>query len=191
MSIAQEAGIDHGYEIGTRQPYVATLDIVVTVPAGDGLKLAIFSSKPITDQDAEVKWRTRERLELERRYSAEISGDYHVSSSALVPILMAGQLEWWLDCASLAPMPTLIPLAEPFARMVMARPDLSIVEAVADAGNVLKIDLDKAWLLFRHCAWTQAVDIDPSQRILTSYPIRPGGRALRRSLQQTLFGGAW
>lgn len=191
LSIAQEAGIDHGYEIGTRQPYIATLDIVVTVPAADGLKLAIFSSKPITDPNVDVKWRTLERLELERRYSAEISSNYHVSSSALVPTLMAGQLEWWLDCASLAPMPTLIPLAEPFARSVMARPDMSIVEAVADAGESLRIDLDTAWLLFRHCAWTQAVDIDPSQRILTSYPIRQGGRALRRSLQQNLFGRTW
>jgi hypothetical protein len=34
-------------------------------------------------------------------------------------------------------------------------------------------------------------DIDPSQKILTSNPIRPGGRALRRTLQKNLFGAAW
>lgn len=191
LTIAKEAGIEHGDEIGSRLPYVATLDIVVTVPAISGLKLAIFSSKPFDDPNTEVKWRTLERLELERRYAIEISADYHVSSSALVPILMAGQLEWWLDCASLAPMPNLAPLAQPFADLVMMHPDVPIVEAVANASGQLKIDLDMGWLLFRHCAWTQSLDIDPSQPILTSYPIRSGGRALRSSLQQNLFGGTW
>lgn len=191
LSIAKEAGINHGYEVGTRLLYVATLDMLVTVRVGHTLKLAIFSSKPIDDPDAEVRWRTLERLELERRYGQVISAPYHVSSSALVPILLAGQLEWWLDCATLALTPSLIPLAKPFAEEVMLRSSDSIVEAVCAAADRLKIDLDNGWLLFRHCAWTQAIDIDPSQRILTSYPMRPGGRKLRRNLQESLFGESW
>ena len=191
LSIARDAGIDHGYEIGSRLLYIATLDLLVTVRIRDTLGLAIFSSKPIDNPDAEVRWRTLERLELERRYGQEISAPYHVSSSSLVPIQLAGQLEWWLDCATLALTPSLIPLAEPFAEQVMVRSNDSIVEAVCAAADRLKIDLDNAWLLFRHCAWTQAIDIDPSQKILTSYPIRPGGRELRRNLQKSLFGESW
>jgi hypothetical protein len=191
LSIAKEAGIEHGYEVGTRLLYIATLDLLVTVRVGHTLKLAIFSSKPIDDPDAEVRWRTLERLELERRYGQVISAPYHVSSSALVPILLAGQLEWWLGCATLALTPSLIPLAEPFAEEVMLRSSDSIVEAVCAAADRLKIDLDNGWLLFRHCAWTQAIDIDPSQKILTSYPMRPGGRKLRRNLQESLFGESW
>lgn len=191
LSIAQEAGIDHGNEIGSRLLYIATLDLLVTVRIRNTLTLAIFSSKPIDDPDAEVRWRTLERLELERRYAKEISANYHVSSSALVPILLAGQLEWWLDCATLALTPALIPLAKPFAEEVMLRSNDSIVEAVCAAADRLKIDLDSAWLLFRHCAWTQAIDIDPSQKIISSYPIRQGGRKLRRNLQKSLFGESW
>lgn len=191
LSIAQDAGINHGYEIGGRMLYVATLDLLVTVRIRNVLRLAIFSSKPIDNPDAEVKWRTLERLEMERRYGNEISASYHVSSSALVPILVAGQLEWWLDCASLVLTPTLIPLAERFAELVTVRSNDSIAEAVSAVADRLKIDLDNAWLLFRHCAWTQAIDIDPSQKILTSHPIRPGGRKLRRNLQKNLFGESW
>ena len=191
LSIAQEAGINHGYEIGRRLLYIATLDLLVTVKIRNAITLAIFSSKPIDDPDAEVRWRTLERLELERRYAKEISASYHVSSSSLVPILLAGQLEWWLDCASLALTPSLIQFAEPFAAQVMCRSNDSIVEAVSAAAKRLKIDLDNAWLLFRHCAWTQTIDIDPSQKILTSYPIRLGGHKLRRNLQKSLFGESW
>lgn len=191
LRIAQEAGIDHGYEIGNRMLYIATLDLLVTVKIRNTLMLAIFSSKPIDNPDAEVRWRTLERLELERRYGEEISAAYHVSNSALVPILLAGQLEWWLDCATLALTPSLIPLAEPFAEQVMFCSDDSIAEAVCAAADHLKINLDNAWLLFRHCAWTQKIDIDPSQKILTSYPIRPGGRKLRQNLQKKLFGESW
>jgi hypothetical protein len=191
LEIAQEAGIDHGHEIGSRQPYVATMDIVVTVPGEGAPKLAAFSSKPFDDADTEVKWRTLERLELERRYAIAIDAPYHVSGSALVPLGVAGNLEWWLDCASLPFMPALILLAEPFADAVTKRPDLSIAEAVTYAAEQVKVDLDIAWLLFRHCGWTQQIDIDPSQRIFTSYPVRLGGRALRASLQHNLFGRAW
>lgn len=191
LSIAREAGIDHGSEFGTKQPYVATLDIVVTVPAGDRIALAVFSSKPINEPTDEIRWRTLERLELERRYCKAASAIYHISSSSLVPILMAGQLEWWLDCASLRLMPGLTRLVDPFAELINVRPALSVAEAVASAVAKLGTDLDTGWLLLRHCAWTQAIDIDPSKHILTSYPLRPGGRELRCSLQQRLFGATW
>lgn len=163
----------------------------VVTRIGATVKLAIFSSKPIDDRDAEVRWRTLERLELERRYAQEISAPYHISSSALVPILLAGQLEWWLGCATLALTPSLLPLAEPFAEEVMHRSNDSIAEAVCAAVDRLRIDLDSGWILFRHCAWTQAIDVDPSQKILTTYPMRPGGRKLRQNLQKSLFGESW
>lgn len=191
LKIAAEAGINHGYEIGSKQPYVATLDILVTVPGEDMPAVAVFSSKPIDDADAAVKWRTLERLELERRYSIEIGGRYYVSSSALVPLLMAGQLEWWLGCSTLSFNPALKAVAEPFADAVMKRSDLSISESVHLAAPTHNLSIQDAWCLFRHCAWTQKIDIDPSQKILTSYPLSSGGRALRCALQEKLFGRAW
>ncbi|HRE16189.1 MAG TPA: TnsA endonuclease N-terminal domain-containing protein, partial [Rhodocyclaceae bacterium] len=73
LSIAQAAGIDHGEEIGSGLPYVATLDFLITIPGKQGPRLAIFSSKPVSEGDDMPKWRMLERLELERRYAEEIS----------------------------------------------------------------------------------------------------------------------
>ncbi|WGG50950.1 TnsA endonuclease N-terminal domain-containing protein [Rugamonas sp. DEMB1] len=191
LDIAREAGIDHGYEIGTGVPYVASLDLLATVPLKSGYALAGFSSKPIAEPDEEVKWRTLERLELERRYIAGVCGTYFVSSSALVPKLTAGHLEAWLDASTLHCAPHLIVYAAEFTQHLNAYLDQPINETVIHASQALRLTTDEAWLLFRHCAWTQSVDIDPSRRILTSYPILAGGRALRDNLRRRFFGETW
>lgn len=191
LTISKEANIKHGSEFGTRLPYIASLDLLATVQLRTHRMLAVFSSKPISEPTMEVKWRTLERLELERRYTAEIDGRYFVSSSALVPQLTAGQLEWWLDASTLACAPELLAYAERFAIQLNDRLDLSIRENVARAAHTLSIPLESAWFLFRHCAWTQAIDIDPSIRVLTSYPVRAGGRAMRDALRRRLFGETW
>lgn len=191
LAIASEANIDHGYEIGSRQPYVASLDLVATIPLEGRIALATFSSKPITEPSEEVKWRTLERLELERRYAADIGSSYFVSSSALIPLLTAGQLEWWLDFSTMHCAANLLSYTERFAEHINAHLDLPINEAVMRTAELLSISIENAWLLFRHCAWTQVIDIDPSVRILTSYPVRPGGRALRDALRRALFGETW
>jgi hypothetical protein len=188
LKIAADAGIDHGVEFGTNIPYVATIDLLATVRQKNGLKLIGFSSKPIGNSDVEVKNRTLERLELERRYFVEIEAAYFVTSSTLVPSLFAGQLEWWFDCATLHFASELLPLADSFANFLNSHLDFSIAEAVTSAAESLSITLDKGWLLFRHCAWTQKIDIDPSVQILTSHPVKSGGHALRAELRKKYFG---
>lgn len=189
LQIAFDAGIKHGNEVGSRVPYVATMDLIVTFAINHVIQLAAFSSKPFENSDDEVKWRTLERLELERRYCLELLIPYYVSSSALVPTLMAGQLEVWLECWTLNP--NLLSLANYFADHVNRHDDLSIKEAVTYAAEILHISVGDGWLLFYHCCWTQKIDIDPSVRILTSYPVKSGGRALQNAIQRQYFGGTW
>lgn len=191
IAIAKEAGIDHGREIGTRLPYVATMDFVVTVPLQSGPSLFTFSSKPLLHPDEEVGWRTLERLELERRYASEIKARYAVLSSSLVPLRVAGHLEWWLDCSTLAECGAMSDQADRFAEFVERQTDLSLAESVKKAAIDFRLELSHAWILFRYCAWTQKIDIDPSKPILTSYPISTGGRSLRASLRQDWFGESW
>lgn len=191
LDIAAEAGIEHGVEVGTRIPYVATIDFMATVSLNEELKLFGFSSKPISDADEEVKGRTQERLELERRYFDQINAGYFVTNSALVPSLMAGQLEWWLDCSTLHCAPELLPLVDRFADQLNEHDDLSVAQNVVDAAETLSIAVDAAWLLFRHCGWIQKIDIDPSVRVLASHPIQPGGLALRSKLREKFFGRDW
>lgn len=188
LSIAKQAGIEHGTDIGSRQPYVATMDLVVTVQLREGTKLFTFSSKPIADPSDEVRWRTLERLELERRYAAEIGAKHVVVTSALVPIRAAGHLEWWLDGTSLLEHEDLPSKVPAFAECIEnLSENLSMGEAVREAAKRVSIPLTMAWLVFRHCAWTQKVDIDPTRPMLTTYPIQPGGRALRSLIRRQLF----
>jgi hypothetical protein len=191
LAIAADAGVKHGVEFGTNVPYVASLDLLATTRHGGRSALTIFSSKPIDSPEDDVRWRTLERLELERRYAIDIAARYYVSSAALVSVLTAGQLETWLDASSLRYFPHLANYAVPFAASFNESKALSIIEAVRKAASQCSLDLDQAWFLFRHCAWTQAIDIDPTVRMLHSYPARPGGRALRQAWQQQLFGETW
>jgi hypothetical protein len=190
LRIADEAGIKHGVEVGTNIPYVATIDLLATVQL-DSLKLFGFSSKPISNPDDEIKMRTMERMELERRYLAEIDAGYYVTNSAFVPSVIAGQLECWLDCSTLHCAPELLPLAEGFADSFNKNNDLSIAEAVRNSASYLSISVDAAWLLFRYCAWNQTIDIDPSVQVVTSHPVKHGGLALRSQLRKHLFGEDW
>ncbi len=191
LSIAQEAGIAHGEEIESGLPYVATLDFLITIPGKQGPRLAIFSSKPVQEGDDIQKWRMLERLELERRYASEISAQYCVTSSALVPMEMAGQLECWLDCAALDGAAELLTLAVPFSEYFARQPELPIIEVVTAAAKALAIHQDDAWRLFRHCAWAQIIDIDPTKRILVTYPVCPGGHKLREAMRLRFFGESW
>jgi hypothetical protein len=191
LAIAAEAHVKHGVEFGTNVPYIASIDLLATTHSLGRRSLTIFSSKPIDSPKDEVRWRTLERLELERRYALDIAARYFVSSAALISILTAGHLEAWLDASNLRSFPHLTEHASPFAAAFNEHKSLSIIEAVNKAASHCSLDLDNAWFLFRHCAWTQAIDIDPTARILHSYPARPGGRALRQSWQRQLFGESW
>ncbi len=191
LSIAQAAGIDHGEDIGSGLPYVATLDFLITIPGKEGPRLAIFSSKPAPGGDDMPKWRMLERLELERRYAEEISARYFVTSSALVPGEMAGQLECWLRSAALDGAAELLSLAEPFAEYFTRQPEWPVIEVVRAAAKALAIPQDEVWRLFGHCAWTQKIDVDPTRRVLATYPICPGGRKLKEVLQLRFFGESW
>lgn len=188
MDIASEAGIDHGVEVGTDIPYVATIDFLVTLHTAAGLKLVGISCKPFSDSSTQVKARTMERLELERRYFKEAGVRYLVSSSSLVPNLMAGQLEWWMGCSVLHNNTELYQHSNQFAAFLEEHEDVSIAEAIIEASKCFEIALEAAWQLFRYCAWHQLIDIDPTERVVTSHPIHQGGRALRATLRESIFG---
>ncbi len=189
LDIAAEAGIEHGHFPGTDIPYVATIDFLITVRDGSDFDLVAISCKPIEDPAQEVKWRTLERLELERRYAERNGIRYLIISSRFVPILMAGQLEWCMERASLADTPHLAQSVLGFSREFTSAPNLAVSDAVARASESQQLSLEEGWAVFRHCAWTQAIDIDLSTPLLTSYPARRSGRTLRERLRRSLFEG--
>lgn len=189
LQIAKEAGIDHGVYPGTKIPYVATMDFMITIRIGGDLKLVAVSCKPFCTLEDEIKWRTLERLELERRYAEHNRIRYLVLSSRAVPILMAGQLEWCFAYSHIADIPQVAPALKTFVAEFDSTPDLSIANAVRRASELSKLSLENGWIAFRHCAWTQRIDVDLSKQILTTYPVNRGGRDLRTRLQHELILG--
>ncbi|HRE16190.1 MAG TPA: hypothetical protein PLW86_03860, partial [Rhodocyclaceae bacterium] len=101
------------------------------------------------------------------------------------------QLECWLHSAALGGAAELLPLAQPFAEFFAHQSEWPVIEVVTAAAKALDIPQDKAWRLFRHCAWTQKIDVDPTQRVLATYPVCPGGRKLKEALQLRFFGEFW
>ncbi|MCE1243668.1 TnsA endonuclease N-terminal domain-containing protein [Oryzomicrobium sp.] len=190
LDIATEAGIEHGHFPGSDIPYVATIDFLVTIRDNSGFDLIAISCKPIEDPNQAVKWRTLERLELERRYAERNGIRYLIISSRFVPILMAGQLEWCMERATLTDAPHLAACVHGFSREFASAPNLSVSDAVALASESQQLSLEEGWTVFRHCAWTQAIDIDLSTPLLTSYPARRSGRTLREHLRRSLFEGS-
>ena len=188
MEVAEDADIDHGVEVGTNIPYVATIDLLVTLRMCTGSKLIGISCKPYSRSDAVIRPRSLERLELERRYFNEIDARYLVVDSALVPNLMAGQLELWMEY-SVPKEPIGIYLhASSFAAFLEDRSEFSLVEAVVQAAKAVGIDEADAWQLFRYCAWHQLIDVDPTRPLLASHPIPRGGRAIRSELRAVFLG---
>lgn len=191
LEIAADASIKHGREPGTNLPYIATMDFMVTFPTANDPRSKAFSSKPFDVPDENINWRTAERLELERCYTHELDIPYNIISSGLVPLSFAGQLEWFIECATLDFAPDLLPIADSFAEVFSERPDVAITEAVTHAAHRYGLELPQAWFLFRHCVWTTKIDIDLTSRVVVTHPCQPGGRALRNQLRVSLFDGAW
>lgn len=188
MDVANEAGITHGVEVGTNIPYVATLDLLATCHTSQGLQLLGVSCKPINSRSIVIRPRTLERFELEKRYLDEVDGRYFVAHSGLVTNLMAGQLELWINDSSLNDCIELHQYVDQLAYIFNENKNFSINECAVVAAESLRIDADAVWKLFRYCAWHQLIDIDPTVRIVTSYPMQRGGHALKARLREHFFG---
>lgn len=188
LAIAAEAGIDHGWEVGTRVPYVATIDLLATAVFSGAPQLFAFSLKPLSGSNAPIRWRAAERLELERRYSSEIDSRYHLVNSSLVSPLLAANLELWMECAVVPPR--IASARHHLGDFASTRQYMPAKDLVAAFSLESGLDMRDTWTLLRHCAWHHLIDVDPSKNIISSYPLPTGGMKLNSWLKQRLFGGA-
>lgn len=190
LEIADEAGIQHGEEVGTNIPYIATIDLAATVIIDDTARLFLFALKPFATEDHTVPWRTAERLELERRYSKEIAAPYDLIYSGIVPDTLAANLDQWIVHSDLNEHQHLLPSVRPFIDEMNAYRNLSVRNSVSHAAEVCRINIGDAWVLYSHCAWHQHIDVDPRVEPLHSYPAPAGGQQFRQQLREKFFGWA-
>jgi TnsA endonuclease N terminal len=193
FELAEKANIDHGVFPGSDVPYVATLDVVATVPTVSIPRIVVISCKAGTDiEKALLTSRMIERLELERRYCEAISVRYHVAHELALSEILLSNLE---ICSVSVLQQHRICAAAGFQafkdRLKETIRRTSIRQAVDLATSTSGLDASFAWPAFHLLAWQMEIDIDLSQPKIASQLAVSGGRALHETLYRRLFvGGA-
>jgi len=193
LEIAKEAGIDHGYEIEARGiPYVATVDLMVTIYRQGVPSLVAFSCKPreIIESAGPLDNPLR-RAELERRYMHEISGRFVMANPERYPRALYLNLEWLMpdDAVSVAleANPGFVAMREYLAANIN---DVPIEKAIRDGRVSANMDSETANAVFRLLAWRQQIDIDLSRPVAMSRPACRGGKSVYHALRNGFgFGG--
>jgi hypothetical protein len=191
VQIAAEAGIEHGVFPGTDVPYVATLDVVLTVATANAPRMVVISCKAGTDLAATpLTSRMIERLELERRYCDAISARYHVAHELALSKDLLSNLE---VCGASLSQESRICTAAGFEAFKDTLNELlahtSIRDAVGLATTRSRFDRSLAWPALHLLAWHLAIDIDMSYPKVTSQQAKLGGRQLRDTLHHRLLSG--
>lgn len=187
------AGIRHGTFPGTRIPYIWTMDLVLTIPRGQGERpgCALVCIKPIGSERClfiDPLDRGAEKLEAERRYAKSLRVPYFVSDRTLFPGDLLGQLEF-LSSAAVLPeshpwWPTLQRFLDTHGPELASQPPLAWIERLQKDFRATK---EQADFLIQHCLWNQVIDADLSRYVdFTKCPI-PGGRQLRVDLRRRNF----
>ena len=188
MQIANEAGIRHGVEIGSDGvPYVATMDILVTVDATSS-RLACLSMKPYDEvTKAEPTDRLRERQELERRYAEPIDSFYVIVSESILNRSLRANLETLSSRHSIT-VPQTNQIEDLLGTLEYASGFVPFAEALTMAAAKAKMPKADAHSICLAAVWHGHADVDITRPIRPDMPLPYGGSDMRTALRQELFG---
>jgi len=191
LDIAEEAGIDHGVEVGSSDvPYVATLDLAITLMTDRGPRLAGVMGKP-HDQvvGAKLNERDVERLRLQSLYLAEAGAHAVIVDRSLIGTHTAENLESFSAAAKLPGRLVEGDLRSDFcSRLIEIASDHAIDPAIGRTACEFGLTARDADLLWRHGVWTRAIDVDITQQLLMNEPLALGGNRIAAALAEQLFG---
>lgn len=190
LQLARDIGIDHGWEVGSDAPYVASLDIAATTKLRSGYVVSGIALKPheliLTDEPAE---RVVERLTLERLYLHELGWRHAVADRSVLGDYAAGNLEYFSSGARIPPRLNSAALLTEFRhRLVDAGSVTTISTGIDRAGAALDLSPFDASLLWRHLVWTRRIDIDITLPLEQGMPLQIGGRSIADAISRELFG---
>lgn len=193
IDLCSKAAIKHGTFVGTSIPYIWTLDLAVTwawLPLAER-SCSLISVKPLESEqyggDIDPLARGPEKLEVERRYAAELDLPYFVADRSTYPGPLLGQLELFASAAA-APEDenstrALRWIKEGGETTLQVEPPLEWRSRfVKDFG----LTIECADYLLHHINWHQHVDVDLTQEVFNDRCIQRGGRALVLGLRADL-----
>lgn len=197
FALCRAAGIDHGTFVGTNIPYIWTLDHCLELA---WLPLerrgpVIVSIKPLSNElycgEIDPIARGPEKLEIERRFSDELSLRYFVADRTLFPGPLLGQLELYGSSADLpADSPTARArdgLLARHAEALIDEPPLAWRDRLIADWRLLQKEADA---VVHHIFWHQLIDVDLTREIQMEDVLRPGGRAFCEALRIALVGAS-
>lgn len=188
IEIAKNAGIDHGCFVGTKVPYIGTIDMLAAVKSGNGRHLVGVSCKPaeIISQSA----RAQERVELDRRYCQAIGAHHVLESGTGFNQMLLQQLIWLRpltsEIRSHRGTTRLQEFSAAFEAFAAERP---ICDAALAAGQVCQMERAEAFLHWRLGIWLHLIDVDLTRRIQMTKPIRRGRDGVLAKLRARYLGG--
>ena len=188
--LAREAGIAHGVFPGTRIPYVATLDFMVTVHRGGTPDLVAISCKPRQQIfSADAASRMLERMELERLYCQTLSIPLCVADAKVFGRRLIANLEWMVQPQSLvdelATDTSLRRFLDKLEKHIYESP---ISTVLTESASSVGWSVQRAQQAFRFLAWCQVLDINLSEPVVMSHPATRGGIHLRKAMQRAILG---
>ena len=192
MAVAAEAGIHHGTWVGAAGlPYVATTDLVIRLGTPPTDRLVFWSCKPASVlADPKQGPRAWERIELERRYALAIGAHHAVYDGTQAPGVLLDNLDWLEPTRSEMNDQALAQGREAFAQAFNGTdPHATVEQRIHAMASLLDLGLPVAQRHFRATAWQCAIDVDLSQPVVMSRPLRTGGAQVKRALIHQLMGG--
>lgn len=194
IDLCKEAGIEHGNFVGTKIPYVWTMDFCLHLPwVSQPAKTTTFvSAKPDSQTNPKLVnyfGRTMEKLEIERRYCLALGNNYFVGDhKAFSPELMKN-LDAIISCSFIPSSHRAYKIKQQFLdrhghRLQKEHLGFSFEVLQKDFGcnNLI------AGLIQNNMCWNQNLDIDLSKPMTPAQTPVPGGKVLLSNLRKNLEG---
>lgn len=189
LAIAADLGIAHGRYVGTDIPYVATLDLMVTVTPTTAAAVEVKPEYLHIGTDAPR--RVLERLAITAEYCRRLRISHTVAEGRDLPPALAGNLECIMDGADVESYIGRDDWMR-YRDELCCRIDsgISLGDATRAAAETCSLPWLQAVRAMHGCLWHRAPDADLSIRLHMSRPLAPGGAALRDSIAKRLLGAA-
>lgn len=189
LAIAQQIGIPHGTHYGSRIPYVATTDLMITARVnGIWTNIAIaIKPKGIVDGTVEAPPRLKERLALEMAYCIDLDIRWHLLSDGALAVALRENLELCI----LAANPVLAPSLQADCEGLLdeyLRADAPVESALSIATATYRLDRVQILNAFHHAIWHRRLPVDIRDPIVLSKPTKLTDFAWANEAAAQLFG---
>lgn len=189
--IARNLGIKHGTFMGTKIPYVATTDLMLTIIERGKARSIAVAVKPadVVSGKTKLPRRNHERLVLEAAYAKELGIPWHHMSDAMVSPELRENIEvafWAQKMPDNIPQPVILDFCEYATELITGGEAIQM--AIGQVTQRLRIDTKLAIGMFHHGLWTRRIPIDLREKLVMTRPAKLTDFSWAKSEALAIFG---